>query len=151
MNICIIIDFLKFNRQLNSVAADLDPRLDKFLLRFSLTGPSVGSLDLTGTSGIRLAKLRPPGRCWVGLDVDRPITRASLVSGLADQLTVDLVDKRGLLCPTNTLLASAQVVLTRPIEEFRGTHPVQVTVTCQLKSVRKLFNNYFNSVFHYHR
>ncbi|VDP70355.1 unnamed protein product [Echinostoma caproni] len=87
-----------------------------------------------GTIGECICKLHPPGRIWTGSDTARPIVQFTMISGAHDQIAIDLVDKRGWLCPSNRLIGRGLLQLTSAIERFKATNPVELELTCPLQT-----------------
>ncbi|OON22145.1 hypothetical protein X801_01957, partial [Opisthorchis viverrini] len=119
INICI-----------NQVTAQLNPGLEKFSIRIQHSGQRFGEPD-TSASGMFgaehcVARLNSPGRVWSATGPRKPIARLSMTSGVHDELTIELIDKRGWLCPNNSLLSRAKLSFTTLLERFPGTEPLDI-------------------------
>ncbi|KAF7260745.1 hypothetical protein EG68_02001 [Paragonimus skrjabini miyazakii] len=121
---------------LNSVVAQLHPTPDKFAIKIQHIGQLHGDHD--STNGNRqVAKLNSPGCVWNAVDPGKPIARFTVISGVQDELTIQLIDKRGWFCPSNSLLGLATVSLQRAIESFRETVPVDYELSSEFEGLDK--------------
>ncbi|KAF5405289.1 hypothetical protein PHET_01299 [Paragonimus heterotremus] len=117
---------------LNSVVAQLHPTPDKFSIKIQHIGQLHGDHDSTNGSR-QVAKLNSPGCVWNAVDPGKPIARFTVISGVHDELTIQLIDKRGWFCPSNSLLGLATVSLQRAIENFRETAPVDYVLSSEFE------------------
>ncbi|THD27334.1 hypothetical protein D915_001852 [Fasciola hepatica] len=85
-----------------------------------------------GLTGECICKLHPPGRIWSATDETRPIAQFTVISGIHDQIAVDLIDRRGWLCPSNSLVGHGLLQLTSAIERFKGTGSIELEFICPL-------------------
>ncbi|KAA3680355.1 uncharacterized protein DEA37_0004127 [Paragonimus westermani] len=108
---------------LKSVVAQLHPTPDKFAIKIQHAGKLQGDHDSINGSR-QVAKLNSPGCIWNAVDPGKSIARFTAISGVQDELTIQLIDKRGWFCPSNSLLGLATVSLRKAIENFRETVPV---------------------------
>ncbi|KAG5450996.1 hypothetical protein CSKR_105249 [Clonorchis sinensis] len=115
---------------INQVTAQLNPGLEKFSIRIQHSGQRFGEPD-TSASGMFgaehcVARLNSPGRVWSATGPRKPIAKLSMTSGVHDELTIELIDKRGWLCPSNSLLSRTQLSFTTLLERFPGTEPLDI-------------------------
>ncbi|TGZ69264.1 hypothetical protein CRM22_003830 [Opisthorchis felineus] len=115
---------------INQVTAQLNPGLEKFSIRIQHSGQRFGEPD-TSSSGMFgaehcVARLNSPGRVWSATGPRKPIARLSMTSGVHDELIIELIDKRGWLCPSNSLLSRVQLSFTTLLERFPGTEPLDI-------------------------
>ncbi|TPP66958.1 hypothetical protein FGIG_02458 [Fasciola gigantica] len=85
-----------------------------------------------GLTGECICKLHPPGRIWSATDETRPIAQFTMISGIHDQIAVDLIDRRGWLCPSNSLVGRGLLQLTSAIERFNSTSSIELEFICPL-------------------
>ncbi|KAF6777819.1 hypothetical protein AHF37_02140 [Paragonimus kellicotti] len=121
---------------LNSVVAQLHPTPDKFAIKIQHIGQLLGDHDSINGSR-QIAKLNSPGSVWNSVEPGKPIARFTVISGVHDELTIQLIDKRGWFCPSNSLLGLATVSLQRAIENFRETVPVDYELSSEFEGLNK--------------
>ncbi|CAL8074256.1 unnamed protein product [Calicophoron daubneyi] len=118
---------------INRVSARLRTDLEKFAIRIQQHGLTMTECELPSGTGNCMVSLHPPGRLWTLAHADQAVARFTMVTGASDQISVELVDKRGWLCPTNTLLGSGVLKLTKAIENFVGAEPTDRELSCVLQ------------------